>query len=390
MKRSSSIAIIGGGIAGLVSAIALRKKGFHPIVYEQVSDLKPVGAGVILSINAIKALSRLGLAEILIKKGRPVYTLKIKDTAGACLSSTDLHYLSQKTGCPSVGLARSSLHDVLINALPADSVRLGSEFEGLIQNTNQVELSFKSQPPIYADIAIGADGLRSKVRNALFGHVALRYSGQTSWRGIAEFPNLESTEFSETWGIGRRFGIVPISASNSYWYAGLNAPASDTRVPQLINKHSLMQMFGSWADPIPEIINATQDQDIIQTDIFDTEPTDHWFDGSVVLLGDSVHSTTPNLGQGAGMAIESALTLAQAIATHDTLEHAFSSYKSSRKKRTDWITQQSRLFGQLAQLDSPTLCKLRNWVLDVSSIVIPKAIQDRSPGQLFNYEVPFY
>ena len=389
MNKSATIAIIGGGIGGLVTAIALRKKGFSPVVYEQAPEIKPVGAGILLSINSMSALANIGVADTVIKNGCSIYSFAIQNTSGGNLSTTHFESLSRKFGFHSVGIARSVLHDVLIKSLPSEYIRLGHEFDSVSQREGKAQIIFKNKKAIEADIVIGTDGLRSRVRQSVLGDFSLRYSGQTGWRGLAELPNIKLDGFFETWGIGNRFGIVPVSENHVYWYAGINAPAKSIEKNGEKAKTRLLKLFGDWHTPIKKVIELTDPNGIIQADIFDSEPAERWFNGSVVMLGDAIHSTTPNLGQGAGIAIESALVLAQCIEKNHDLQDAFASYQSLRKKRTAWVTHQSHMFGKLAQMESPIICRIRNFLLKTSTLIVPQLIQERSAQKLLGYSVDF-
>ena len=389
MKKSLSIAIIGAGIGGLVAAIGLRKKGFSPTIYEQASEIKPVGAGILLSINSMAALAKIDVDEALLKKGHPIDSFSIRNWNGEILSTSNFQSLIRKIGSPSVGIARSKLHEALINMVPSGSIHLGHSFESLSQTNGKTQIQFNGKNEADADIVIGADGLRSKVRKAVLGDFPLRYSGQGGWRGIAEISTKDFEGFFETWGIGNRFGVVPVSPNCAYWYSGINALMCTLEKDGAKAKALLLKLFGTWHSPIGKVIEATKPKNIFQTDIFDTPPTKKWFTGSVVMLGDAIHATTPNLGLGAGMAIESALVLAESIAKHDDAQEAFEAYQILRQNRTSWVTAQSLYIGKLAQLESPTMCRIRNAALIAAGRLIPSSLQERSAIKLLGYSVDF-
>jgi 2-polyprenyl-6-methoxyphenol hydroxylase-like FAD-dependent oxidoreductase len=164
-------------------------------------------------------------------------------------------------------------------------------------------------------------GLHSAVRRVMRGEEALRYSGQTSWRALVDqVDTVQPDRFTESWGAGQRFGIVPLGRRRVYWYAAINAPQGgrDARDP----RDMLRVRFAGWHAPIDELLAATRPEAIIRTDIFDRPPIRCWADGRAVLLGDAAHPMTPDVGMGGGQAIEDAVVLAEAIAREVKSERA--------------------------------------------------------------------
>ncbi|MBT6120773.1 NAD(P)-binding protein [bacterium] len=390
ISKQIKITIIGGGIGGLVTAIALHKKGFNPIVFEKATALKPIGAGIVLSTNAMNALSKIGLSDEVLSLGAPVNTFQLQDHKENALNTTDFDYLGEKYGYPAVGISRSDLQKILFQALPEESVRLGYEFNSLEKQERSLLIKFEGKESIKSDIVIGVDGLNSKVRTDLFGNTNLRYSGQAGWRGLGPLPKqVKLDQFFESWGPGQRFGAVKINAKQVYWYVGINAPTRTLSNSGTKSKKKILSLFKGWHDPIQELIQETSSKDIIQTDIFDSKPISQWYSNNVILLGDAVHPTTPNLGQGAGMAIESALILANCLSSKDTVSDAFFNYQALRKNRTKWVTSQSWLWGKLSQINSPLACYLRNKSMIFSGNIAPKFIEENQIKKLLGYQVEF-
>lgn len=165
-------------------------------------------------------------------------------------------------------------------------------------------------------------------------------------------------EMSETWGKGRRFGVVPLTRNRIYWFATLNAKQND---PAMKNARSsdLQHFFDGFHFPIPEVLARTADDQIIWGDIVDVRPIKKFAFGRIVLMGDAAHATTPNLGQGACMAIEDAATLTNGLTLYEP-EEAFRKFEVHRVKRTTGIVNQSWTIGRIAQLENPLLMTLRN------------------------------
>jgi FAD-dependent urate hydroxylase len=330
------VTIIGAGIGGLTAAIALRRIGLDVRVFERAPRLGEVGAGITLWPNATRILFDLGVAAIE-KRSRRLGSMEIRSSDGRLLSRTTPDAIEEQLGAPAIALHRADLHAALVDALPREIIHLGAErldVEGELQS---------------ADLVIGADGIRSSVRGYLFPDVRPRYAGYTGWRAIT---NHSATQVIETWGRGARFGIVPIGDGRVYWYATQNAKAGAT---------TPLPDFSEWHAPIAELVASTPAESILQNDIYDIEPMPKWSRGRVMLLGDSAHATTPNLGQGACMAIESAAVLAEELASRD-VDAAIEAYEQRRIPRTARIATESWRIGSVGQLEGTVACAMRNFV----------------------------
>ena len=200
---------------------------------------------------------------------------------------------------------------------------------------------------------MGADGLHSAVRRALLGDTPLRYSGQTSWRGVAtlELPG-EPGSTPERWGPGARFGTVPIGHGQTYWFATQNAPAGIQHAPGGVHAY-LLDLFKGWDALIPRVLQATPEENILRTDIHDRAPVAHWSQGRVTLLGDAAHPMTPNMGQGGGQAVEDAVVLAGCLAREADIPTALAAYERRRIPRANSFVTRSFQMGRLAQIQNP-------------------------------------
>jgi 2-polyprenyl-6-methoxyphenol hydroxylase-like FAD-dependent oxidoreductase len=211
------------------------------------------------------------------------------------------------------------------------------------------------------DVLIGADGLRSSVRAGLWGDRAPRYAGYTSWRGVAEYHHAELPLGTgvESWGHGARFGMTHIGGGRIYWFATRNTSVGGADSGSGA-KADLLDCFGSWHAPIGALIEATDAWSIIRTDIFDRPPRRRWGRGRVTLLGDAAHPMTPNLGQGACLALEDAVVLADAVERHGAVAAALRAYEARRWMRAAAVTLQSRFVGWYAQQQRPGVCHVRD------------------------------
>lgn len=356
------IAIIGGGIGGLTLAIALQRRGFSVNVYEGAPKIQPLGAGLVLAANAIKAFMDIGIGDTVLKAGHVLKLLRIKDEKGRVLTETDSEALSRKFGViNNFAIHRADLHQVLADALHPGSLYINKRCVDLVPQGPATLLKFADETFTLADHVIAADGIHSVVRKKLLPDTRPRYAGYTCWRGVIDnLPDAAGTdETVETWGAGRRFGTVPLSSGRLYWFACLNAKENDDRMRGFRNE-DLLRHFRHFHKPIPEIITATPPEAIIWNDIIDLPPLKKFAFGNILLMGDAAHATTPNMGQGACMAVEDAAVLARCMEGNRSASDAFQEFERQRIARTTNIVNKSWSIGKVAQLENPVLVALRN------------------------------
>lgn len=377
---SKRIIVLGGGIGGLCTAIGLRQIGVDVIVYEQAEAPSQVGAGLTLWANAIKVLRKLGLADAVINAGSKIERGQIRTADGRVLSLSDPGELEQLFGEPTVAIHRADLHEILLSALPAGTVRLGAKCTGFEQKAEGVSVRFDGGHTDHAELVVGADGIHSAIRRQLFPEVRLRYSGYTAWRGVvATRDEVALGGTSESWGCGSRFGIVRVDQERVYWFATANAPAGISQTAAE-RKSFLRQRFHGWHHPVELLLESTPAEEILHNDIYDLKPLERWSEGRVVLLGDAAHPTTPNMGQGACMAIESSLVLARCLLREGDLSRALRSYETARMSRTKWITDQSWKIGRIGQLENPLACRVRDFLLRITPDRVTRKTLEKAAG----------
>ncbi|GAB4035603.1 FAD-dependent monooxygenase [Spirosoma gilvum] len=359
MKRNPSFTIVGGGIAGLTTAIALNRQNIPTTVFEAAPTIQPVGAGLALAANAIKAFQRLGIANDVIRAGRQLDAFTILDEQGAAITRTDSRIISQRYGINNFTIHRADLHKVLLAQLPADSIHLGKRTVHINHQPDGITIYFDDGTSHKTDYLLVADGIRSPIRQQLKPGFLPRYAGYTCWRAVINVPGNKLQEATETWGTQGRVGVVPLANDQVYWFACVNAPARSDEMREMTSQ-KLANRFARYHAPIPELIAQTPTESLIWNDIVDLKPLDSYVFGRAVLLGDAAHATTPNMGQGACQAIEDAVILADELARNQTPEAAFAAFDYRRLDRTHYITNTSWRIGQLAQTSSPVLAFLRN------------------------------
>ena len=350
--------ISGGGIGGMAAALALHRAGMQVTVYERSPAFSEVGAGMSLWPNATRVLRSLDVLGPILEGGEPVLQFDLRRPDGTLISGIPM------TGyqTPALCIHRADLHLALRDRLPEGCLVSGRRVEGFSQYADGVAVRFASGPDEEADGLIAADGIHSVVRAQIHGAGDPTYRGYTIWRGIA--PGIQGAaggHISETWGRGRRFGIMPMGGDRVCWYATLNCAPLQPDAQQG-RKAQVLSLFREWHSPISALVEATDPADIIRHDAQDRNPIGGWGDGRVTLLGDAAHPITPNVGQGACMAIEDAACLAKSLCALPDVALAFRSYEETRGPRTARIARQARRIGAIGQWENPWIVRGRDFL----------------------------
>lgn len=340
--------IIGGGIAGLTTALAFHKVGLHCEVYERARQINEVGAGIWMQPNALKVLDWLGLGDEVRANGVLLDKFDITDAMWVPFKKTSKDMVQDERGHKIVAIHRAVLQKLLLEALPGEAVHLGHEFHSYAHKADKIGASI-GEKLVTSDVLIGADGIHSKVRNETFPDTSLRYAGQTCWRGISEMdvPLEFRNAGVESWGKKVRFGFSPVAKRKVYWFAVINAEPNGVDHMGDI-KSELHHIYRDFHPLVREIIGHTETEKIIRSDLSDLRRLKKWSKNQVVLIGDAAHATTPNMGQGAGQGIEDAYYLAHILAQERDIASGLQRFEASRREKVDYVVNNSWRFGKMA------------------------------------------
>lgn len=369
--------IIGAGIGGLTTAIALEQKGYKIRIFEQAEKIKPVGAGIILANNAMQVYEKLGLRKIIEEKGNAISSLNITKANLKPISKVDLSYFENKFKVKNIAVHRGILQQMLIDQLSSSQLNLNHKLNKIIKTPNGYSLEFKNGEKIQSSIVIGADGLNSVVRQNLFlNNNTIRNANQICWRGITQFnlPKQYQNELNEAWGASERFGFVQIAEGKVYWYA----LKSFNKNKDEFNVNKIEDYYSKYNSVIKNIISSTKKEQINTAEISDLEPINDWYKENVCLIGDAAHAMTPNMGQGACQAIEDAYVLSECIKKYD-INYAFKEFQKLRQPKAQQVVKVSWMVGKIAHLSNPILIAFRNQMMRLT----PSFINRKQSEQIF-------
>lgn len=342
--------IIGAGIGGLTTAIALARKGIGATVYEQANEIKEVGAGIWVAPNGLKVYEKLGIVGEIIKAGKTLEKITVADLNYKPISTVDGAEIRAKHKYSTVAIHRATLQKTLASFVAEDRIVLSKKFKSYRQTEETITAEFEDGTFAEAEFLIDASGIKSKAREKMYPGSKLRYSGQTCWRFVADFglPKAAENEMFEIWGNakGLRAAYSKISDSQVYCYITNHQAAGGTDNKKTI-KTDLLNLCADFPAIVKDLINSCDENNFIRTDLFDFKPISKWTDGRLTLLGDAAHAATPNLGQGACQAIEDAHAIADELDKTNEISAAFKNFQARRIEKTTYITNASRQFGQL-------------------------------------------
>jgi 2-polyprenyl-6-methoxyphenol hydroxylase-like FAD-dependent oxidoreductase len=385
--------VIGAGIGGLAAATALAAAGWRVEVHERAAALEPVGSGLGMAPNALRALDRLGLGDEVRRMATMQGAGGLRRPNGRWLARTSAESLARAFGDPLAVVLRPALVALLAERLPKGALRTDSELRLLDAGTaERPALLAGPDGERRADLVVAADGIHSPARTLLFPeHPGPRYSGFTTWRTAIPTPG-EPVPLGETWGRGALTGVLPLPGERVYLYAAALAPAGE-RARDGDERAELLRRFGTWCAPRPALLAASAPDQVLRSDVHEMAtalPAFHR--GRTVLLGDAAHAMSPFQGQGACQALEDAVVLAHALRAAvgppgSGLEAALLDYSAARLPRTTEVVRRSAQVARAIAVRSRAGVALRDLGLTLAGH-LPERTMIRAAAPMVDWRPP--
>ena len=338
--------VIGGGIGGTCAAIALKRFGIETEVYEAVKEIKPVGAAISIWPNGVKCLNYLGMKEALRELGGQMHYMAYNDFAqGTTLTRFSMAPLVQSVGEQPYPVARAELQALLLDTYGRSDVQFGKRVSHVEESAECVTAWFEDGTSASGDLLIAADGTHSVIRQHVLGYATeRRYAGYVNWNGLVEID--ESIAPADQWttfvGEGKRVSLMPVSGNRFYFFFDVPLPKGLEQDRSTV-RDDLTRYFAGWAEPVRKLIAQINPETTNRVEIHDIEPFMQLVKGRIALLGDSAHSTTPDIGQGGCAAMEDAVVLAKMLQTNSLgIEDALLRYQERRAPRVKDLVLKAR------------------------------------------------
>jgi 6-hydroxynicotinate 3-monooxygenase len=357
MNAVKRVAVVGAGLGGLSVAGFLQRAGFLATVYEQAPSFSRIGAGIILSANAMKAFRRLGIEESLVETGiKPKSYVSRAWNTGETMYEIFFDAASEaKYGGPYINIHRGDLHGVLEKVVTPNTIVFNHRLVGLDETGDAVILAFDNGFRVEADIVIGADGIRSKVREHLLGSEPPRFAGAVAQRAIfptARLRGLAIPDCTKWWGPDRH--ALPYFMTNRrdeiYVIGVLPSQAWDSDASSLpSSRNEMLEAFSGFHDDLRKVLEVAEDVSLWP--IYDRERNDQWSGGRIVLIGDACHPMRPYMAAGGAMAVEDGVILSRCLEKFDNYHEAFAWYSATRIPR---VADVQRISTENSWMRGPT------------------------------------
>lgn len=343
MTHLDRILIVGGGIAGLTVATALRQRGYAPNLVERSAAWSTIGAGINLPANGVRVLRALGIGDSVERTAAVLRRWDIFDDRGELISGTDVSEFWQEVG-PCLGITRRRLQEALLSGAAGFSHRLGIALTELSQNATFVHAVFSDGTSGDYDLVIGADGVYSTVRRLAISTSSPSYAGLMMWRSIIATRPSYLVDFMILRGERLSVGLIPMGEGYSYCFASTGESRFEDPLEGRLER--FRQRFGSFGGPVPAYLAALEHDEQLHFGPIEWVDINEWYSGRVVLIGDAAHASPPTMAEGGSMAMEDALVLAEVLHAADNVEQALAAYVTRRRPRIEWVQNQSRAAAQ--------------------------------------------
>ena len=357
LSEPPSVLVVGAGIAGLALGRALRARGISVEIIERTTAWTPAGTGIYLPANGVRALQSLGLGDAVTSRSVRMTHQRILDNRGRLLAEVDLDAVWGAIG-PCVGMRRADLHSLLLDGARGVPLRLGTTVTALTESHDTVTVVFDDGVQREYDVVVGADGVHSTIRRLAFGRTTPHYVGQVSWRFLSEHTH-GITNWTVMLARRRAFLTVPVPGG-LYCYADVTCERVERAKSDIATLRSL---FSDFAMPVGAILDRLVNGDAVHFAPIEEVTVEPSVTGRIVLVGDAAHATSPNMAQGACMALEDALVLSEMLASDVHVDNQLLAFSERRRPRIRWVQQRTHRRDRVRSLPA----SLRNIALRSSA-----------------------
>ena len=353
MSSVNKVLIVGGGIGGLSLSIGLRRAGIEAEIVELQNEFNVYGVGIIQLGNAIRALDAIGVAEETVKRGSPYGMVKMCAPNGFQFAETGTPPMNRFNIIHN-GISRRILHDVLYEAAVANGVvfRMGVTASEIKNEANNATVKFTDDTEGVYDLVVGADGINSKIRGLVFGNYEPKYIGSSVWRYPFKRPGELETGYM-FFGKKTKVGLIPMTADTIYMFIvaaeGVDNPIipKEEFIPRM-KAHLAEYPVKLVADRIEEITDVSK---AVYSPLKTLMMPAPWYKNRVVMIGDAVHASIPQLGSGAALAIEDAVVLSEELQKEQSVEEALGNFMKRRYERCKLVIDVSNTLAEWEQIE---------------------------------------
>ncbi|MEO5820530.1 MAG: FAD-dependent monooxygenase [Vicinamibacteraceae bacterium] len=322
---------------GSHSARALRRRGIDADLIERAPAWSSIGTGIYMPGNGVRALEALGL-DARLAPAAPIPAQRLLDRRGRCLVDIELDGVWGAVA-PCLGMRRIDLHRLLVHGALGVPIRFGTTVQTLTETRDSVGVVFDDGTSRAYDVVVGADGLRSSIRRLVFGDTRPRYVGQVCWRFLVP-DTCGVTTWTAMLARDRAWLMMPVGRGGLYCYADLLSPTPDDGTRG--DGAQLRTLFGDFAEPVPSLFDRMTHAEAVHFAPIEDVMVDPPCKGRVVLIGDAAHATSPNMAEGASMALEDAVILGELLARDGHPINLLAAFADRRRARIRWVQERTR------------------------------------------------